>query len=89
MPNQQFEDFADSPTAPALDCFVISPNDGSDLPRVTKALYIGEGGDVVLRPAMGNEDIVFRNVPAGYILDVRVRAVRITGTTASALVGLV
>lgn len=89
MPDQPFHTFADSPTAPSLDCFAITPDDGQDLPEVTKAIYIGEGGDVILRPALGNEDILFRNVPTGYILDVRVRAVRATGTTASALVGLI
>jgi hypothetical protein len=43
---------------------------------------------VVLRSARGSEDVTFRNLPAGYTLDVRVRAVRANGTTAAALVGL-
>lgn len=89
MPSQPFNEFADSPTAPSLDCFAITPDDGLDLPKVTKAIYIGEGGDIILRPAMGDQDVEFRNLPSGSTLDVRVRAVRATGTTASALVGLV
>jgi len=32
--------------------------------------------------------VTFRNVPAGYILDVRAVAVRATGTSATAIVGL-
>lgn len=83
-----FDNYADSPTAPALDCFDITPDDVADLSRVTKALYVGEEGDVVLRSALGASDVTFRNLPAGYILDVRVLAVRATGTTASALIGL-
>jgi hypothetical protein len=83
-----FENYTDTPTAPSLFCFEITPDNSADLSRVTKALYIGEGGDVVLRSALGDTDVTFRNLPAGYILDVRVSAVRETGTTASALVGL-
>lgn len=83
-----FENYTDSPTAPALICFDIEPNDAADIARVTKALYVGEGGDVVLRSALGDSDVTFRNLPAGYILDVRVSAVRSTGTTAASLVGL-
>ncbi|KPP94400.1 hypothetical protein [Erythrobacter sp. HL-111] len=88
MATEPFKDFADSPTAPSLECFAITPSDTGELPKVTKALYVGEGGDVVLRAARGQEDVVFRNLPSGYTLDVRVRAVLATGTTASALVGL-
>ena len=86
--NVPFYNLADSPIAPALSCFPISPNDAAELPLITKAIYIGVAGDVVLRSANGAEDVVFRNLPAGFTLDVRVRAVRATGTTASALVGL-
>lgn len=35
---------------------------------------------MVLRPALGNADVLFENVPTGSTLDVRVRAVRVTGT---------
>jgi hypothetical protein len=89
MASQSFDNFADSPTAPALDCFAITPSDSLELPRVTKAIYVGESGTLVLRAAAGAEDVTFHNVPAGYILDVRVRFIRATGTTAAALVGLV
>lgn len=83
-----FENLADGPMAPALVCFAINPDDSGDLPTVTKALFVGEAGDVVLRSAGSTEDVLFRNLPSGYVLDVRVRAVRASGTTASALVGL-
>lgn len=83
-----FDSYTDAPTAPALTCFEITPDDGVDLELVTKALYIGEAGDVVLRSALGETDVTFRNLPAGYILDVRVLSVRATGTTAASIVGL-
>ena len=88
MPEDSFSGFSDSPIAPAADCFTVTPFDTAELPSVTKALYVGTGGDVVLRPLNGDGFVTFRNVPDGGILDVRVRAVRDTGTTAADLVGL-
>lgn len=79
---------ADSATAPARLCFAITPSDAQPLPHLTKALYIGEGGNVVLRSAVGETDVTFVNVPSGYVLDVRAIAVRATGTTATAIIGL-
>ena len=84
----KFQNYADSPMAPALLCFAVTPSDADDLPHLTKALYIGEGGDLVLRSALGDTDVMFTNLPSGYILDVRAVAVRATGTSAAAIVGL-
>lgn len=86
--SNDFKDYADSAMAPALMCFAITPSDTEQLPQLTKALYIGEGGDVVLVSAIGETQVTFANVPSGYILDVRTRAVRAAGTTANAIVGL-
>ena len=88
MPLDTFSGYADSPMAPAGRCFAVTPSDTLDLPRVTKAVYVGTGRDVVLLPAEDAGAVTFRNVPAGAILDVRVRAVRATGTTAADIVGL-
>jgi hypothetical protein len=83
-----FRHSVDSPMTPASRCFSITPHDTSELGVVTKGIYVGSTGDLVLRPVNGDADVVFRNVPSGFILDVRVRAVRLAGTTASDLVGL-
>lgn len=74
--------------APAAACFAVAPSDTLDLSQVTKAIYVGTSGDVVLVPVLGADPVTFRNVPAGAILDVRVRAIRATGTTAADIVGL-
>lgn len=84
-----FENATNSLTAPCADCFEITPDDAQDLPRATKAIYVGTGGDIVLRAIDSETDIVFRNAISGSILDIRARAVRATGTLASDLVGLV
>lgn len=85
---EPFNGYADSPMAPSENCFAIAPNDGAELPQSTKAIYVGGGGNVTLRSVRGEADVTFLNVPSGAILDVRVRAIRLTGTTATNIVGL-
>jgi hypothetical protein len=84
-----FKNTADSLIAPSTRCFAITPDDSEELREAPKALYIGTGGDLVVRPLGGDEDIVFRNTISGCILDVRVRAVRASGTSAQDIVGLI
>ena len=88
MPEDKFQHATDSVTAPAQSCAAITPSDLGPLPQVTKAIYVGTGGDIVLRAASDDADILFANVPAGTVLPVRVRAVRMAGTTAGQLVAL-
>lgn len=73
---------------PSENCFPVTPSDSEDLPHLTKAIYIGTGGDVVVLVGTSQVPVTFRNTIGGSILDVRVRAVKDTGTTASDLVGL-
>ena len=88
MIHDPFDRTADSLMAPAGDCFAIAPDDSSELTRATKAIYVGQAGDIALVPVRGSSAVIFRNVPAGTILDVRVRAIRATGTNAGDIVGL-
>lgn len=88
MIDDPFAKHVDSPIAPAEQCFVITPDDQNDLPQATKAIYVGQGGNLALVPVRGTSAVIFRNVVAGTVLDVRVRAVRVAGTTAADLVGL-
>ncbi|RDC59693.1 hypothetical protein HME9302_00885 [Alteripontixanthobacter maritimus] len=83
-----FSGHSDTPSAPARACFAVSPSDTENLPRVPKALYVGTSGDITLRCADDNLDVIFRNVPAGMILDIRVTNVRASGTTAADIVAL-
>ena len=78
---------ASSITAPAQDGFSITPNDEADLPQVTRALYCGTGGTLVVKLLSG-ATLTFINVPAGSFLPIRVVRVHSAGTTAGALVGL-
>lgn len=86
MPQDKYSS-TDSVTSPARNCFAITPSDAGELSSVTKAIYVGTGGDVTLLPADNLDDVIFRNVPSGMTLDVRASAVRSSGTTAADLVG--
>lgn len=88
MYKDPFDNSVSNLVSPAEDCFPVVPSNTEDLPSATKALFVGEGGDVTLVPVRGTTPVTFRNLAAGSILDVRVRAVRATGTTAASLVGL-
>ena len=88
MTEDRYRHSIDSPMTPAENCFAITPDDAADLSLATKAIYIGESGDVTLVTMRGSGPVTFRNLPAGSILDVRVRSVKATGTTARYLVGL-
>ena len=84
----KFGAYATTLDAPARSAFAIVPHATDELAEVTRALYVGTGGDIALVDAAGNA-VTFKAVPQGSVLPVRARAVRVAGTTAADLVGLV
>jgi hypothetical protein len=88
MSSDTFRNASDSPFAPSAAPFAVMPSDSTELQAIPKALYVGTGGDVAVRGVRGDADVLFRNVPAGSVLDVRARFVRATGTTAADIVAL-
>ncbi|MEM6711376.1 MAG: hypothetical protein AAF590_03750 [Pseudomonadota bacterium] len=74
--------------SPASDGFVIVPSDSADLSSVTRAIYVGSGGDLVATMKSGTS-ITFTGLLAGTVLPIRVSAVAATGTSAGNLIGLV
>lgn len=83
-----FKILATGLTAPAAGAFPITPDDAQDLSQVSRALYVGVSGDVVVVMKSGDE-ITFVNAQAGSVLAVRAMRVKASGTTAQDLVGLV
>ncbi len=73
---------------PGFDGFAVTPLDSGDLPAVTRALWIGTGGDVSVVMAGGNV-LTFKSVASGSVLPVQVSRVKLTGTTALHIVGLI
>ncbi len=88
MAYDSFDHLSQSSMTPSENCFTIVPNDSTELPLLTKAIYIGTGGDLRVLTGQIEAPVTFRNVVSGSVLDVRIRAVLSTGTTASDLVGL-
>lgn len=82
-----FESQSDAAFAPSRAPFAITPSDADALALVPKGIYVGTGGDVVLRGIDGAADVVYRNLPDASYVAVRALYVRATGTTAADLIG--
>lgn len=70
--------------------YTITKSDSAILSPPTRGIYVGGAGDVAV-VLWGNEDsevVVFKAVPVGTLLPIRVRKVMSTNTTATLLIGL-
>lgn len=88
MATDNFPDSSPSRQDPALNSFAITPSDSVVLPYITRAIYIGVGGDVSLILTKDNSAVLFKNVVAGSLLPLRVKQVMNTNTTATNIVGV-
>lgn len=77
----------DDITSPFTGAVAVTPNDSNDLQVMTRGLYIGVGGSLVVM--MGNgATVTFAGLVAGTLLPARVVRVLATGTTASSIVAV-
>lgn len=67
------------------DAVAVTPSDATDL-GLTKAIYVGGTGDLVVTMASGNV-VTFTGVPAGFLLNLRVQKV-MAATDATLVVAL-
>jgi len=81
-----FSGYSDTPTGPSTKPYAIVPSDSVELPDIPKGIYVGTGGDVVLRGVGGQADVTYRNLANGSYIGVCAQFVRATGTTASNLI---
>lgn len=72
-------------SSPAFSSIAVTPSDSTILPE-TRALYIGNGGNVAVTTRAG--DSTFVNVVGGTILPVACTKVLSTGTTATSILAL-
>lgn len=75
-----------TPADPAVTLFDITPDDSTDLARMTLGLNVATQGRVHVTMADGSEGTL--NVAPGQVLPVRIRRVWASGTTATGIVGL-
>jgi hypothetical protein len=78
---------ASSMSYPAEHAEAVTPSDSNDLLVMSRALYVGSGGNIAVITASG-ATVTFTGVLSGSILPIRVSRVKSTGTTASALVAI-
>jgi hypothetical protein len=82
--------------SPSVKGFAITPNDAVILPiKPKKGVYVGGTGDVAVILAADDPNntgttgiLIFKNVPAGTVLDIIPKRVMLAGTTATHLIGL-
>lgn len=73
---------------PANSAEVVTPHDTTTLAKVSRALYVGVGGDVTVQMYGTGTAILFKNVPTGTLLPIRITRVNSTGTTATNMVAI-
>lgn len=69
----------------ASSAVAVTPSDTGEIRAL--ALYIGGGGNLRVLTAAG-EDVLFPNVPVGFLLPLEVRRVYATNTVATNIVAL-
>jgi len=73
--------------SPITNAVVVTPHNTNELPYVTRALYVGTGGDVKVT-MQDSGTVVFVAVPTGTTLPLRVKVVFASDTTADDIVAL-
>ena len=64
----------------------VTPNDGVDLPELTRALNVAGAGNIALVTEGGSSVTI--NVAAGVVFPINARRILATGTTATGIVAL-
>jgi len=78
-----FNSHAISVTAPPSNALLVTPDDTTDLPFVSRALYIGTAGTLRVL-TLGGQDVTYQGVSGTKVL--RVSRVFATGTTAANII---
>lgn len=80
-------DYGSNTVFSATRAETITTSDSLELSYVTRGIYVGTAGDVVVVTTNG-DTATFKNAVAGSIIPIRAKQVKATNTTASNLVGL-
>ncbi len=76
-------------TAPAEDTVAVTPNDSTDLAQgACRGIYVGGDGNISVDTPGGSTAVIITAAKAGTILPIRATRIRLTGTTATALLAL-
>lgn len=72
---------------PIRSAVAITPHDTNELDVMTRAIYVGGAGNLVVTMA-DNVDATFYNVLAGTVLPIQIKRVKSTGNTATNILGM-
>ena len=78
--------YPDSPIGPARDAFAIVPSDTVPVSQFTKGFRVNGAGTVTFRAIDGSADVTVDAV-AGERFDVALLYLKVTGTTATGIIG--
>ena len=73
---------------PSRSLAAVAPNDGADLAKVARSLYVGGAGHLRVTAAGDAAAQTLSNVPAGTFVPIEVKRVWVTGTTATLIIAL-
>ena len=82
-----FSRFRQDNFSPVSHASAVTPHNTTELEYVTRAVYVGGGGDVKVTMQDSGE-VIFVAVPTGTTLPIRVKKVFATGTDATDIVAL-
>ena len=82
-----FAGFQPDVNRPSCYAFAVTPDDVTDLVRYTRRIYVGGGGTIKVDMIEGGT-VTFAAVAAGSTLQVGVKRIYATGTTATLIIGL-
>lgn len=72
---------------PYVNGAAVSPHDTNELTYVTRAIYIGGAGNIVL-VTVGGDTLTLIALPVGTVFPVRAKIIKNTSTTATNIVAL-
>ena len=82
-----FSRFQSSVISPITNAAAVTPHDTNELSYVTRALYVGTGGNVKVQ-MQDSGTVTFVSVPTGTTLPIRCKKVFATNTDATDMVAL-
>lgn len=74
--------------SPATSSVSVTPSDSEELAYLTRALYVGVGGNLSVKLRDDSAAVVFVGVAEGTILPLQVKQVMATNTTATNIIAL-
>lgn len=88
MSMDEFNAAVDTAGAAARGATPVVPSDDQPFAALPKAIYVGTGGDIVMRGPKDDAAVTWRNIPDGALIPFRARQIMATGTTAADMLAL-